>query len=87
MLSLFLYIPPDFYPAYRRVKAGENGWGLAYTGLYAPIHAYTRGNNQVGIEWKVYEIDFFFNLPSFTPPVRATVGEVRYSIEIDVGGE
>ena len=29
----------------------------------------------------------FFNLPSFTPPVRATVGEVRYSIEIDVGGE
>ena len=28
-----------------------------------------------------------FNLPSFTPPVRATVGEVRYSIEIDVGGE
>ena len=27
-----------------------------------------------------------FNLPSFTPPVRATVGEVRYSIEIDVGG-
>ena len=29
---------------------------------------------------------FFFNLPSFTPPVRATVGEVRYSIEIDVGG-
>ena len=24
----------------------------------------------------------FFNLPSFTPPVRATVGEVRYSIEI-----
>ena len=28
----------------------------------------------------------FFNLPSFTPPVRATVGEVRYSIEIDVGG-
>ena len=29
----------------------------------------------------------FFNLPSFTPPVRVTVGEVRYSIEIDVGGE
>ena len=28
----------------------------------------------------------FFNLPSFTPPVRVTVGEVRYSIEIDVGG-
>ena len=27
-----------------------------------------------------------FNLPSFTPPVRATVGEVGYSIEIDVGG-
>ena len=27
-----------------------------------------------------------FNLPSFTPPVRVTVGEVRYSIEIDVGG-
>ena len=27
-----------------------------------------------------------FNLPSFTPPVRGTVGEVRYSIEIDVGG-
>ena len=27
------------------------------------------------------------NLPSFTPPVRVTVGEVRYSIEIDVGGE
>ena len=25
-------------------------------------------------------------LPS-PPPVRATVGEVRYSIEIDVGGE
>ena len=25
--------PPDFYP--RRVKAGNNGWGLAYTGLYA----------------------------------------------------
>ena len=30
---------------------------------------------------------YFFNLPSFTPPVRVTVGEVRYSIEIDVGGE
>ena len=29
----------------------------------------------------------FVNLPSFTPPVRVTVGEVRYSIEIDVGGE
>ena len=29
--------PPDFYPAYRRVKAGKNGWGLAYTRLYAPI--------------------------------------------------
>ena len=30
---------------------------------------------------------FFFStyLPS-PPPVRATVGEVRYSIEIDVGG-
>ena len=32
-------------------------------------------------------IFFVFNLPSFTPPVRGTVGEVRYSIEIDVGGE
>ena len=32
-------------------------------------------------------ITLVFNLPSFTPPVRATVGEVRYSIEIDVGGE
>ena len=27
--------PPDFYPAYRRVKAGKNGRGLAFTGLYA----------------------------------------------------
>ena len=33
------------------------------------------------------QIRTLFNLPSFTPPVRATVGEVRYSIEIDVGGE
>ena len=24
--------------------------------------------------------------PSFTPPVRVTVGKVRYSIEINVGG-
>ena len=30
-------LPPDVYPAYRRVKAGENGWGLAYTGLYTAI--------------------------------------------------
>ena len=30
-LSLYclLDVPPDFYPAYRRVKAGENGCGLA----------------------------------------------------------
>ena len=32
------------------------------------------------------QIRTLFNLPSFTPPVRVTVGEVRYSIEIDVGG-
>ena len=30
---------------------------------------------------------FFFQLTFLHPPVRATVGEVRYSIEIDVGGE
>ena len=30
---------------------------------------------------------FLFQQPSFTPPVRATEGEVRYSIEIDVGVE
>ena len=41
-------VPPDFYPAYRRVKAGENGRGLAYTGLYAPI----RG---VKIRWRFRE--------------------------------
>ena len=29
----------------------------------------------------------FFQLTFLHPPVRATVGEVRYSIEIDVGGE
>ena len=28
-----------------------------------------------------------FQLTFLHPPVRATVGEVRYSIEIDVGGE
>ena len=27
-----------------------------------------------------------FQQPSFTPPVRVPEGEVRYSIEIDVGG-
>ena len=31
--------------------------------------------------------EFFFQLTFLHPPVRATVGEVRYSIEIDVGGE
>ena len=34
----------------------------------------------------IFFSSFLFNLPSFTPPVRVTVGEVRYSIEIDVGG-
>ena len=29
----------------------------------------------------------FFQLTFLHPPVRVTVGEVRYSIEIDVGGE
>ena len=29
---------------------------------------------------------FLFQLTFLHPPVRATVGEVRYSIEIDVGG-
>ena len=28
-----------------------------------------------------------FQLTFLHPPVRVTVGEVRYSIEIDVGGE
>ena len=39
------------------------------------------------IFFSLFFLFFLFNLPSFTPPVRATVGEVRYSIEIDVGGE
>ena len=43
------------------------------------------GSAQVRTEGVLREL--IFNLPSFTPPVRATVGEVRYSIEIDVGGE
>ena len=29
----------------------------------------------------------YFQLTFLHPPVRVTVGEVRYSIEIDVGGE
>ena len=40
-----------------------------------------------GTRGLLYFKSTFFNLPSFTPPVRGTVGEVRYSIEIDVGGE
>ena len=35
----------------------------------------------------VYSPFSFFQLTFLHPPVRVTVGEVRYSIEIDVGGE
>ena len=49
------------------------------------------GHPFAGLVGVLYDFILFvrkvFNLPSFTPPVRATVGEVRYSIEIDVGGE
>ena len=34
-----------------------------------------------------HSFPIFFQLTFLHPPVRATVGEVRYSIEIDVGGE
>ena len=47
MFVVLLYDPPNFYPAHKHVKAGKNGWGLAYTGLYGPFRAYTRGKNQV----------------------------------------
>ena len=45
--------------------------------------------NRRGQEGVLLRAIFFaiFQLTFLHPPVRATVGEVRYSIEIDVGGE
>ena len=43
--SLFFSLPPDFYPAYRRVKACTDGV-QTYTALYAPLRG---GKNQVAL--------------------------------------
>ena len=46
----FLYCPPDFYPAYRRVKARTGPLWPNLTHFSQPlraIRAYTRGKNQV----------------------------------------
>ena len=59
-----------------------------------PLHSQGSGSvlrviKNINTEYTLHTLQngsFLFNLPSFTPPVRATVGEVRYSIEIDVGG-
>ena len=39
--------PPDFYPAYRRVKARKGWEKWVGFGLYGPLRAFTRGKNQV----------------------------------------
>ena len=48
--SFIAVSPSDFYPAYKRVKACTDGLYMpvrTYTALYAPLHAFSRGKNQV----------------------------------------